>query len=633
MNTTTPRIVIAGGGPVGLMLASELRLYGIETIVLERLTEIDRRTKAGGIQGRAAEMLDRRGLSDPLQEAHERFMASIKMNRPPHPGADKAGAPNTPAGSKALAPSGGNDGLGNAEGGSGEPDGRAGGETGGGPGGPDGGAGGSSGSAGGGEGHRGGPGGGVGGTSSGAGGLGGAMSGPGDRPDGSGGGLGGGTGEGVDGTGGAAGGTGGGPGGGVGGRVGRGGAAMAALMRRGHFAGIWALRESSYETAPGIFVPQHVLEQELERHAIALGVELRRGHAIVSYEQDGDGVTLHVEGPDGPYSLNAGWLVGADGGRSLVRKQGGFAFPGTDGIITGYQAVVELDDPEFVPRGWNRCPGGLMVNGPTPGRILCVEFDGPPADRDSEITLDELQAAVRRITGTTVTLSSPTSLTRFTDNARLADDYRSGRVLLAGDAAHVHSPFGGQGLNLGLGDAVNLGWKLALVARGEAQDELLDTYTAERRPIAERVLDNTRAQVALLQPGPHTDALREIFTRMLDFDDANAYLTDLMNGAGIRYELDSRTDAVGRSFAFDLTVNTAEGELRVADLMRSGRGLLIGDHDIAPWADRVDVVSGSSPKAPSCSLLIRPDGFVAWVTEEPTPLNEALTRWFGPGNH
>ncbi|MQY05346.1 FAD-dependent monooxygenase [Actinomadura macrotermitis] len=477
-------VVVIGAGPVGLLLAGELALHGARAIVLERNTEVDRRVKAGAMHGRAAELLDRRGLTGRLTEVQRELFAG--MPRP----------------------------------------------TGGGP-----------------------------------------------KP-------------------------------------------------RGHFAGLFALRESAFTASPAFLIPQDRLEEVLAEHAAGLGVDVRRGHALASFEQDADGVTLTVDGPDGRYGLRTPWLVGADGGRSPVRKGSGIAFPGTDGIITGYQGMVEIDDPDFVPRGWNRCPGGLMVNGPVPGRILVVEFDGPPADRDAPVTLAEVQAAVRRVTGTEVTLKSASSLTRFTDNARLADDYRAGRVLLAGDAAHVHSPFGGQGLNLGLGDAANLGWKLALVARGDAPARLLDTYTAERRPVAAQVLDNTRAQVALLQPGPHTGALREIFARMLDHDDANRYLTDLITGAGVRHDLGSARDEVGRVQPPDLTA----GGRRVADLHHAGGGVLVTDDPAAAagWADRVTAVPGPCEGIDAGTVLIRPDGVVAWATGDPGTPAEALARWFGP---
>lgn len=508
------KTVIAGGGPVGLMTACELRLYGIETVVLERLGAIDGRLKAGAVQGRGVETLDRRGLAKRLRAGLDAPMR------------------------EALGPLGG-----------------------------------------------------------------------------------------------------------------------AGL--RGHFAGLWILRGAGHDGEPMLPVRQQDLERVLNERAAELGVEIRRGHTITSWEQDPDGVTLSVAGPAGAaspdsalsYSLRADWLVGADGGRSIVRKCGGFAFPGTDGIITGYQAIAELDDPEFVPRGWNRLPGGFVVNGPRPGRILIVGFDGPPADRDAPAALAEFQGALRRISGTRVTVRSFSSLTRFTDNARQAESYRNGRVLLAGDAAHVHSPFGGQGLNLGLGDAANLGWKLALVARGQAPADLLDTYTAERHPVAARVLENTRAQVALMRPGPHTDALREIVSRLADHDDANRWLSGLMSGTDIRYGVDlgdredpgPSLDLVGRSGP-NLTIETREGTtIRLAERHHSGRAQLVllggpAEHAAqdeladcaAAWSDRVDVTIGRCAEAPTNALLVRPDGYVAWTAQSAQPLKSALTRWFGP---
>ncbi|MEY9910985.1 2-polyprenyl-6-methoxyphenol hydroxylase-like FAD-dependent oxidoreductase [Catenulispora sp. MAP12-49] len=506
------RIVIVGGGPVGLMAACELRLYGIETVVLERREDIDPTIKAGGIQARGVAALDRRGLADRVRAAGGDWMRN-----------------------------------------------------------------------------------------------------------------------------------------------------MVSLMQqhgiRGHFSGLFVLRESDYGDDPMLPVRQQALEAVLNERALELGVEVRRGQAVRQWSQDPDGVTVTVTDTDDPdgesYDLRADWLIGADGGRSAVRKGGAFAFPGTDGVITGYQAVVDLDDPDFLPLGWTRRPNGMVVNGPTPGRILIVGFDGPPADRDAPVTLEELQSALRHISGTEVGIRSISTVTRFTDNARQADTYRDGRVLLAGDAAHVHSPFGGQGLNLGLGDAVNLGWKLALVALGRAPHSLLDTYTAERHPVAAQVLDNTRAQVALMYPGPHTDALRGIFTRLLEQDDANRWLTDLISGNDLRYDLGSDLDAIGR-FCPDLVMSTGGSDTaRLAVLQRSGRGQLLileteaeteGETEAeaeesqdtaqwiktaSQWGDRVEVTVGTCADAPSRAVLVRPDGFTAWTAESEQPLEDALGLWFG----
>jgi 2-polyprenyl-6-methoxyphenol hydroxylase-like FAD-dependent oxidoreductase len=376
-------------------------------------------------------------------------------------------------------------------------------------------------------------------------------------------------------------------------------------MPRGHFAGLWVLRGGSVATSALVMAPQQRIEEALEQRAVALGAEIRRGHAVTGLDQDSSGVTVAVEGPDGPYDLRAGWLVGCDGGRSAVRKAAGFAFPGLDGIITGHQAIADFDEPDFFPRGWHRTEHGLMVHGPMPQRVLTVEFDGPPADRDAPITREELQASVRRVSGTDVTITAVHSVTRFTDNTRQASTYREGRVLLAGDAAHVHPPFGGQGLHLGLADAINLGWKLAATVRGWAPEGLLDTYTTERHPVGERVLHNTRAQVALLQPGPRVDALRDIFTALAETPEANRLLTDLMAELDVRYEA-SGDHALAGLYCPDLALKTAAGATSVDSLSREGRGLLLDltnradvRETVRPWADRVDVVTGVAEVAAS----------------------------------
>jgi 2-polyprenyl-6-methoxyphenol hydroxylase-like FAD-dependent oxidoreductase len=425
----------------------------------------------------------------------------------------------------------------------------------------------------------------------------------------------------------------------------------------GHFAGLFLI-EQEVQAEPwrrNRGVGQQALEDMLGRRATELGVELRRGHSLVGFEQTADSVSITARGPEGDLALTAGYLVGCDGGRSLVRKLAGFDFPGTAAAITGYQALVDLAEPaKLLPLGWRRTPVGMFAYGPVPGRILTVEFDGPPGDRDAPITQDELQAALRRVTGTDATITAVRTATRWTDNARQATTYRLGRVLLAGDAAHIHSPFGGQGLNLGIGDAVNLGWKLAATIRGWAPDGLLDTYTTERHPVAARVLANTRAQVALMRPGPHVDALRDLVADLLGIEDVNRYFGAMLGGLDLKYPLPGDHPLTGRPWG-DLALALPDGTTTTtAALMQDGRALLLDLQASAGLADRVagladriqlvqarvdDAATGSpisttARAAPAnlAAALIRPDGFVAWAAAPGAPdlagLDLALRTWF-----
>ncbi|MFB9834084.1 FAD-dependent monooxygenase [Actinoallomurus acaciae] len=403
-----------------------------------------------------------------------------------------------------------------------------------------------------------------------------------------------------------------------------------------HFAAMFLLRPES----PDLLVPQQLLEEDLGRRAADLGVEVRRGHTVTGFTQDDDGVRLDVDGPDGPYRLETEWLAGCDGGRSTVRKLSGIAFPGTDGITTGYRAFAEIDDHDFHLPGWFRKDAGLLVYEEGPPRFITLEFDGPPENRDAPITPEEFQGALRRLSGTKVTVTEVQKITRFTDNARQAETYRSGRVLLVGDAAHVHSHWSGPGLRLGLGDAVNVGWKLAAVARGRCGEDLLDTYTSERHPIGAQTLEIQRASIALMRPGPHVDALRRVFTELLLRDEANRQLTALVDDLHIGYDMGdpSLTGPLVGRYSPDLLLRRPGGTVRVAELQRTGRPLLLdlaagpGLRALAePWSDRVDVVTAECDDAPADALLIRPDGFVAWSTPaDPASLPDALTRWFGP---
>ncbi|MGX1546209.1 FAD-dependent monooxygenase [Streptomyces adustus] len=417
----------------------------------------------------------------------------------------------------------------------------------------------------------------------------------------------------------------------------------------GHFAGIMLRGDLVDDSDPAFadlgpagdvgLVPQAALERLLAGHADGLGVEVRRGVGLTGFDSDDDGVTVRLAPADGttPGTVRAGWLVGCDGGRSTVRKLAGFDFPGTAPEITGHQAMVTMTGAEGLGTGWHTTATGTYAHGPMPGRVLAVRFDGPPVDRDAPVTAEELQDSVRHVSGVDVTVTEVRTATRFTDNCRQASSYRAGRVLLAGDAAHVHSPFGGQGLNLGVGDAMNLGWKLAAVVRGWAPADLLDSYTAERHPIGAWVLDWTRAQIALMRPESHARALHAVVTDLAGTVDGTTHLVKKISGVWQRYDLPGGHPLVGHS-APDLEL--ADGG-RLADRLHGGRGLLLDladDPKLRARADghgdRVDVVTAGCASRPDLAgLLVRPDGYVAWAADGGTAdgdgLADALTRWFG----
>ncbi|MFC3456104.1 FAD-dependent monooxygenase [Amycolatopsis speibonae] len=359
---------------------------------------------------------------------------------------------------------------------------------------------------------------------------------------------------------------------------------------RGHFAGLpLAEDEPAPDAVGGFILRQHVLERILAEWATGLGVRIRTGHEVVDIVQE-DSVVRAVLA-DGR-SEQAPYLVGCDGGRSTVRKRTGIAFPGTGPTMTGRIARAELADPGAVTSSMHG-PGGMVNHSWVPGEISTMEFDGGPGDRDAPLTAEEMQASIGRVSGIEVTVARLDGGIRFSDNSRQAATYRQGRVLLAGDAAHVHSPIGGQGLNLGLQDAMNLGWKLGLVARGEAPESLLDTYDAERRPVGERVLRNSRAQVALMRPGPQVAALREVLEETLGIPAAKRHFIAMGNGSDIDYAPDSVHPLVGRFAPVPL-------------VSEDGRALLVAD-------------AGST-------FLARPDGYVAWAASdgEAAGLDEAL---------
>ncbi|NUT50170.1 MAG: monooxygenase [Saccharothrix sp.] len=375
-------------------------------------------------------------------------------------------------------------------------------------------------------------------------------------------------------------------------------------------------------------IPQPVIVQLLEEHATALGAQVRRGCSVTGVEQDDDGVT--VELADGE-RLRTRYLVGCDGGRSAVRKLLGVGFPGEPsrtGTLMGEMAVgVPPEEVAARVAEVNRTNRffSLTPVGETAHRVVIPDV-GVDDDR-AEPTLDDFRRELRAVAGTDFGVHSPRWLSRFGDATRLAERYRVGRVLLAGDAAHIHPPAGGQGLNLGVQDAVNLGWKLAAQVRGWAPDSLLDTYQAERRPVAEDVLDNTRAQVALRSPDPGARALLRLMTELMDFDVVNRHLIEKITAIGVRYDFGEGPDLLGRRLR---DVDVTRG--RLYDLLGRGRGLVVDRTrrlTAGGWSDRVDHLDDPGAALDLPCVLVRPDGHVAWVGDDQRGLDEQLLRWFG----
>ncbi len=402
----------------------------------------------------------------------------------------------------------------------------------------------------------------------------------------------------------------------------------------------------------GLGLWQNHIERILAGWVDELEVPIYREREVTGFAQDGTGV--NVELSDG-MSLRSEYLVGCDGGRSLVRKAAGIEFPGWDPTKSFLIAEVELaEEPEWGIRrdalgihGLSRLEYEVrdrevvyMDRGPI--RVMVTEEHVGPT---TEPTLRDLSEALIAVYGTDYGVHSPTWISRFTDMARQAAAYRDRRVLLAGDAAHVHNPVGGQGLNTGVQDAVNLGWKLAQVVNRTSPERLLDTYQAERHPVAARVLRNTMAQVPLLRSDDHIQALRETISELLSMDEPRKRFAAMMSGLDIHYDLGEGHPLLGRRMP-DLDLVTADGPLRVFTLLHGARPVLLnlgepGGFDIAPWADRVQLIDAEyvgtwelpalgAVTAPT-AVLIRPDGYVAWVGDLTQPwLADALTTWFGP---
>jgi 2-polyprenyl-6-methoxyphenol hydroxylase-like FAD-dependent oxidoreductase len=405
----------------------------------------------------------------------------------------------------------------------------------------------------------------------------------------------------------------------------------------GHFAGLTLIRADAQKEPErrGRLVDQQAAEAMLADRTFTLGIEVRRGCDVKGFEQQEDGVDVEWASPAGGGRIRCSYLVGCDGGRSPIRKTAGFAFPGTPPTMTMYQATAEIDHPERVSGRFRHTSGGMFAyDGFQPKRLIMLDFSGPPEDRQAPVTREEIEAVLRRVSGADVRVTSLENGSRWTDNTRLVDTYRRGRVLLAGDAAHVHSPFGGQGMSLGLSDAANLGWKLAAVIRGEMPESLLDTYTAERRPVAEAILANTLAQTAIMRPDPQSSAMRDIVAKLMELDDVNRLIGEMMTGLSIRYDLGSERDDVGRLIG-DKSISHGDGEGSLYDLMQDGMGIFL-DASTERKASRLVAASTQRIRCVAVdtgpSMLIRPDACIAWAGEENgiDGLEEALRRWFIP---
>ncbi|MCB5274056.1 Anhydrotetracycline monooxygenase [Arthrobacter sp. SO5] len=399
----------------------------------------------------------------------------------------------------------------------------------------------------------------------------------------------------------------------------------------GRFAGIDKTLPANLDTAHAYIlgIPQPTTDGLLAGRAVELGAQVRRGCEVTGIEQDDDGVG--VELADGT-RLRSSWLVGCDGGRSLVRRLLGIGFPGDAATSEWIHSEMEVTTPpdelaEVVNevrkthRGFGIGPAGNgLFRAVVPAAAVAEDRSVPP-------TLDELRTQLRVYAGTDFGVHSPRWLSRFSDATRLAERYRAGRVFLAGDAAHIHPPLGGQGLNLGIQDSFNLGWKLAAEINGWAPQGLLDTYHAERHPVAADVLSITRAQSELISPDPGPQAVRRLLAELMDFDDVARFLAERISSLGVRYDFGEGPELLGRRLR-DITLSRG----RLYELTREGRGLLLdqtGRVSMTGWTDRVDHVVDVSGELEAPAVLLRPDGHVVWIGDDQEDLLRQLRTWFG----
>jgi len=408
----------------------------------------------------------------------------------------------------------------------------------------------------------------------------------------------------------------------------------------GHIGGLFFDVGDVPSVHPGYWkVPQHRTEAILGDWAVGLGADLRRGHELHGLREDAGGVTVDAGGPAGPGVLRARYLVGCDGEQSTVRRLAGFGFPGTGPTRALLRAdVAGIDVPV---RRFERLERGLAIAGRRPDgitRLMMHEFGGPAGEGPPAFA--EVVSTWQRITGEDIGAGTPVWVDVFGNASRQADRYRLGRVLLAGDAAHVQMPAGGQALNLGLQDAVNLGWKLAAEVRGDAPAGLLDSYHDERHPVGARVLTNVAAQTLLLLGGAETEPVRGVFSELLRLDDARRHLAVMLAGLDIRYPTGPGEHPLLGARMPHVGLRTGTGESSPAELLRSARGVLLdlsggsagyAEHRAlaAKWARRVDVVAATASEDTEIeAVLLRPDGHIAWI-DDLAELDATLHRWFG----
>lgn len=399
----------------------------------------------------------------------------------------------------------------------------------------------------------------------------------------------------------------------------------------GHFAGIDKPQQVKLDTAHGyvLGIPQPVTDRLLTERAGELGAEIRRGCEVSGVEQDDEGVSVELTDGTRVRSL---WLVGCDGGRSLVRRLLGIGFPGeaatTEWLLGEVEVTTPPDELGRVAEQVRKTHKGFGI-GPAGGGLYraVVPAASVAEDRTIPPTLEEFRTQLLAYAGTDFGAHSPRWMSRFSDATRLAERYRVGRVLLAGDAAHVHPPLGGQGLNLGIQDAFNLGWKLAAEVNGWAPDSLLDSYFAERHPVAEGVLTITRAQSELISPEPGPQAVRRLLAELMEFEDVSRLLAEKITSIGIRYDFGEGPELLGKRLR---DVELRRG--RLYELLHKGRALLLdqtGQLSVEGWADRIDHVIDISEEIDEPAVLLRPDGHVAWVGDDQTELRNHLAKWFG----